>query len=108
METDWDEANPDVLSCGLETIQASSARDCNNRFSSIKLGVVETGFDTNHEDLEITMINYDENAYDTDTKHHGTHIEGIIGATMNNEKEITGIVWNIDNYCRQTVCKETL
>lgn len=52
------------------------------------------------------MINYDENAYDTGTKHHGTHIAGIIGATINNEKEITGIVWNKELYCADTIATQ--
>lgn len=103
MGTDWNEEYPKGLNWWAETIQASSAWEYNNRFSSIKIGILDNGFDTNHEDLSLTVINPNENMVDNDDvsggKNHGTHVAGIIGATANNEKGITGIVWNKELYC---------
>lgn len=101
--TDWNEENPGGLNWWLETIQAPSAWDYNNRFNSIKIGVVDNGFDIDHEDLKINLINPNENSSDKNKKNHGTHVAGIIGATANNEKGITGIVWNKDLYCADVV-----
>lgn len=100
-ETDWDESNPEGLNWWLETIQAPSAWDYNSRFSNIRIGVADNGFDTEHEDLNLTVINPNENSNDGDMgkRSHGTHVSGVIGATANNGIGITGLVWNKDLYC---------
>lgn len=100
--TDWDEKNPDGLNWWLETIQAPSAWDYNERFSNIKIGIVDNGFDTNHEDLELSVVNPNHNEMDT-SPDHGTHVAGVIGATPNNDVGITGIVWNKELYCADVI-----
>ena len=92
--TDWDESNPNGLNWWLEAINAPSAWDFNNRFSPINIGVVDSGFDTEHEDLDINVLNFTSNRKDN----HGTHVSGIIGATANNNKGITGIAWKSKLY----------
>lgn len=102
--TDWDEDNPSGLNWWLETIQAPSAWEYSSRFNNIRIGIVDGGFDVNHEDLNITVLNSDVNANDNKIiddiiegrQNHGTHVAGIIGATANNEIGITGIVWNTE------------
>lgn len=87
---DWDEDNPNGYNWWLESIQAPSAWVYNNRFSKVKVGIVDTGFDNTHEDLNLNIVNVSENSVDN----HGTLCAGIIGAIPNNNKGITGIVWN--------------
>jgi hypothetical protein len=83
---------------------------------SIVIGIVDDGFDMNHEDLDF-WVNYHEipgNSIDDDTngyvddyrgwnaysgtgylpsQDHGTHVTGIAGATGNNGKGVSGVNW---------------
>ena len=121
----WDEKNPYGKNWGLETIRAPSAWDYNDSIKPIKIGIVDIGFKADHEDLNIPenntnlyylLINDLLKGIDEinsriasvsakkecllidegETINHGTHIAGIIGALSNNEKGITGIVWDRD------------
>ncbi len=81
----------------LEAIEVPEAWEHNNEFSEITIGVVDNGFDTSHEDLSISFpedFNKLNNKAD-----HGSHVAGIIGAEENNNKGITGIVWNSRLLC---------
>lgn len=62
---------------------------------AIKVAIIDTGVDTNHEDLMgniISGINYIQpGSQPEDNNGHGTHVAGIIAATSNNGVGITGI-----------------
>lgn len=91
----WDEDKPSGLNWWTEAVRALSAWNYTDKMQSISIGIVDTGVDTQHEDLTIS------NSLNSNIKgDHGTHVAGIIGATANNKKGITGIVWNkrIMNY----------
>ncbi len=67
--------------------------------SSIKVGIMDTGI-SSHEDLSQNLTSgydfYNDNAVTTDDSDgHGTHVAGIVGATCNNGKGISGVCQNV-------------
>lgn len=92
----WDENNPRGKNWGLEAIFASTAWNHNDEMSKVKVGILDTAIDFNHEDLNIPVSNIQNNM--NLPHNHGTHIAGVIGAKSNNDKGITGILWNRDIY----------
>ncbi len=96
--TDWLDSDVDGSNWWLEAIEAPAAWGYDDRFSNIKIGIVDNGFDTGHEDLKIKFpTSGTKNA--NNKEDHGSHVAGIIGATANNNKGITGIVWNSELIC---------
>lgn len=94
-DQDWDESKPNGNNWWAEAIQLPSAWDYNSQLSEIKIGVVDGGFDYNHEDLSDKIILCNE----TEKDDHGTHVAGIIGAIADNKKGITGVVKNCSLLC---------
>lgn len=63
----------------------------------INVGVIDNGFDTDHEDLNIYFPNKEEREKNgierldgENEKSHGTHVAGLIGAMANNKIGIAG------------------
>ncbi len=81
---------------GATRIGAPSAWDV-TRGSSIKVAVIDTGVHLTHADLvgrldtvnDYDFVNGDSEAQDD--QGHGTHVAGIIGATLNNGIGVAGI-----------------
>ena len=94
---DWTDNDVDGSNWWLETIEAPAAWDYNSYFKKIKIGIVDNGFDTGHEDLSVSFPE-DFNRLNS-KEDHGSHVAGIVGATANNGKGITGIVWKKDLIC---------
>jgi thermitase len=84
------------LQWGMVRIGAPAAWD-QSRGSGVKVAVVDTGADLDHPDLagrldttsDYDFVNGDPTA--EDDHGHGTHVAGIIGATLNNGAGVAGV-----------------
>ena len=88
-ESDLIDEDIDGSNWWMELIDLYGAWQYDDYFSKIKIGIIDTGFDTKHEDLNINIFDTELNKNKTDD--HGTHVAGIIGAKHNNTG-ISGIV----------------
>ena len=77
----------------LDAIHAQEAWEYNDQLSPIRIGVIDGGFDTEHEDLK-NKVNTVNSFNIPDS--HGTRCAGIIGAEANNGVGMAGLVWNGD------------
>ncbi|MFC4778502.1 S8 family peptidase [Paenibacillus sp. GCM10023252] len=61
------------------------------------VAVLDTGVQQNHPDLQGKLVKglniVDSNAEPEDDVGHGTHVAGIIGATVNNGEGVAGVSW---------------
>lgn len=88
----WDENDHAGSNWGLEAIHALSAWEVlekhKEKVNPIKLGLIDNGFDTNHEDLKGSFA---EVFYNTSPNDHGTHVAGIMSANSDNNEGICGV-----------------
>jgi len=85
---------------GIPMIEANKAWDNTTGDRKVIVAVIDTGVDYTHEDLASVnksigwdFVNNDANPMDDNG--HGTHVAGIIAATMNNRKGVVGVAPNI-------------
>ena len=96
---DWTEDVPSGNNWGFEAVQMASAWEIaqpflnpvTGRFTNVTTGVVDDGFDLDHED--IGHVVYSSHAFTKEMipESHGSHTSGIVGATWNNGKGIAGV-----------------
>ena len=85
---------------GMTKIQAPQAWDITTGQSSIKIAILDTGVDQNHEDLSMTPnkiktnINFTTSPTVDDSFGHGTHVAGIAAAATNNGIGVAGVGYN--------------
>ncbi|MCL6581802.1 MAG: S8 family serine peptidase, partial [Firmicutes bacterium] len=68
----------------------------------LKIGVVDSGFDLHHPDLNITrLVEVDGKPWSTKDLFHGTYVASIIGASPHNKWGMSGVVWETQLHCYQ-------
>lgn len=84
----------------IKATDIDKAWDYDEYFSDLKIGIVDSGFDPEHEDLR-GRIEFPDNYFKKNNapSYHGNHVAGIIGATQDNGKGISGIVRDADMVC---------
>lgn len=103
------ESEEQYINPNLSTIGYPSASELTPNYYSgkgIKVGVLDTGIDTDHEDLKLSggvSFVSSGTSYDDDNG-HGTHVAGIIAA-QNNDFGIKGIAPNVELYAIKVLDK---
>ena len=95
----WDEIVPNGSNWWLEAIDARQAWDYSNMFKKMSVGLVDSGFDTEHVDLA-GKIRFpdDKQAGRNVPDMHGTHVAGIVSANHNGTG-IAGVCNNSELVC---------
>ncbi len=97
---EWDELSPYGSNWWLEAVQARQAWDYSDYFGKINIGIVDSGFETDHPELA-GRISFPSDKYASRNRAdlHGTHVAGIIGANKNNGIGVAGICDNSNLIC---------
>lgn len=91
------EQNPKGNDWWAEAIGAYTAWDNVKDTEKIKVGIIDSGFDNDHEDLKNSITFLPDYSENTETD-HGTHVAGLIGAE-NNSIGIRGVADNVELVC---------
>ncbi len=97
---EWNEESPYGNNWWLEAIDARGAWGYDSLYEQIDIGVVDGGFELDHDDLKgkITFPNrFEESRNRSDS--HGTHVAGIISAKADNGVGISGICQDAELIC---------
>ncbi|NQX68953.1 S8 family peptidase [Paenibacillus alba] len=93
------QAATQTMEWGVSVINATYAWNSGYTGSGVKVAILDSGIDTQHEDLSVaggaSFVDY-TTSYDDDNG-HGTHVAGIIGA-KNNETGVVGVAPDADLY----------
>ena len=96
----WEDDDLDGGNWWLTATQTPAAWDYREYFKPIHVGVLDSGFETEHEDLQ-GKITFPAKKYEKTNipATHGTHVAGIISAIGGNQKGIAGICQNANLIC---------
>lgn len=101
---EWDDGANDRRSPAsnwwIKSTEIDKAWDYEEYFDDIKVGVVDTGFSTEHEDLK-GRIEFPNGFFRKNNAptYHGNHVAGIIGANRDNGVGLSGIVHDCKMIC---------
>jgi len=82
---------------GMTKIEAPKAWDVTTGSSVVKIAILDTGIDQDHEDLKDKIAgnrNFTTSRTVDDRYGHGTHVAGIAAAATNNGKGVAGVGYN--------------
>ena len=96
----WEDDDLDGGNWWLTATQTPAAWDYRDYFKPIQVGIMDGGFETDHEDLQ-GKITFPAKKYEKTNRpaSHGTHVAGIISAIGGNQKGIAGICQNANLIC---------
>ena len=101
----WNTDLPQNYNWSVTAIDAMGAWDYNSYMSHVDLGIVDSAIFTGHEDyndlIRFADSDYEDYAGDNiniNKGQHGTHVAGTMGAAANNNKGITGLLWDTNIY----------
>lgn len=81
----------------LPVIETNRGWNITKGSKDVIIGVVDTGVDLDHPDLKGRVLEgynvIDPSSRPLDDVGHGTHVAGIIGATVNNNEGVAGMSW---------------
>lgn len=92
----WEKAE-NFKSWGIEAVNALAAWDVldshKSKVNPVMVGLFDSRFDTNHEDLGFAETFYNTNPVDNGVTYnnHGTHVAGTMAAMANNKEGICGV-----------------
>ena len=90
----WDESDPAGQNWGQEAIFAPYAWGYGEYAEEVPVGIVDSGFDTSHDDLLGVLSISSASRSASAEPDHGTFVAGIIGAESDNNKGISGMAPN--------------
>ncbi len=86
----WDENEHAGSNWGVEAVHALSAWNILDEHETdvnpVRVGLIDGGFDTGHEDLGFAEV-----FYNTSVSDHGTHVAGTMAARVDNKEGICGV-----------------
>lgn len=109
----WDNSNnPEGKNWWAEAVDIPAAWEHNDLTNNIKIGIIDSGFYYEHEELKDKIVPVWEVNRVRNNQignfGHGTFVAGIIGAEQNNKKGITGIVDKCTLICYNWKLEERL